>query len=111
MKTRFFSGVLGSVLSALLFFAVPAFAYNSHDRSGHDDHTSSYGRHGDRDYRSGGHIDRNYSSRGYGDYAYRERPYYGYDSYTGYGHPSGRFGYRGKDARHHRRGHQHHHKR
>ena len=48
---------------------------------------------------------------GYGDHAYRERPYYGYDSYLSYGPPSGTFGYRGKDARHHRRGHQHHHKR
>jgi len=81
MKTRFFSGVLGSVISASLLFTAPAFAYDSHDRGGHGDHNSSYSGYGDRDYRSGGHVDRNYSYRGYGDHVYREQPYYGYDSY------------------------------
>lgn len=111
MKTRVLSGVFGTVLSVSLLFTVPTFAYDSHDRGGHGDHNSSYGGHVDRDYRSAGHGDRKYSYRSYGDHAYRERPYYGYDSYSSYGRPSGTFGYRGKDARHHRRGHQHHHKR
>jgi len=58
MKTRFFSGVLGSVISASLLFTAPAFAYDSHDRGGHGDHNSSYSGYDDRDYHSGGHVDR-----------------------------------------------------
>jgi hypothetical protein len=110
MKTRFLSGVLG-VISASLVLTVPVFAHDSHDRGRRGDHNSSYGGHVDRDYRSGGHGDRNYSYRGYGDHAYRERPYYGHesDSYADYGHRSGASRYWGKDARHHRRGHRHHH--
>ncbi|MGE0682514.1 MAG: hypothetical protein AB7P69_16640 [Candidatus Binatia bacterium] len=99
MKTRFFNGVLGMVISVSLLFTVPAFAHGSHDRGGH----------GDRDYRSGGHMDRDYSYHGYGDHAYRERPSYRYDSYSGYGHRSGAFGHWGKDARYQRRGHRRHH--
>lgn len=98
MKTRFSSGVLGTVISASLLFTVPVFAYDSYDRGGHGGHDYSSGGHGDRDYRYGGHIDRDYSSRGYGDHAYHERPSCGYDSYSSYGHSSGALGYRRKDA-------------
>jgi hypothetical protein len=111
MKTRFLSGVLGTIFSASLILTVPVFAYDSHERGGHIDHDYSYGGHVDHDYRNGGHVDHDYSNGGHVDHEYRTRPYYGYgyDSYTDYGHRSGAFGYWGKDARHHRRGHRHHH--
>jgi hypothetical protein len=93
MKTRFLSGIFGAIFSTSLILTVPVFAYDSYDRGG-------YGGH---DYSSGGHV----------DHDYRTQPYYGYgdDSYTNYGRRSGAFGYWGKDARHHHRGHQHHHNR
>jgi hypothetical protein len=105
MQARILTGVLGTIFSAALVFATPVLAYDSHSSGGHVDHDYSYGGHVDHEYGNGWHRDHNYSGGGHVDHEYTRRPYYGY----GYDHPAGTRGYRGKDARHHRRGHQHHH--
>lgn len=107
MKPRTLSRVLGVILPAALIVAVPVFAHDTHSRGGHVDHDYSYGGHVDHEYGNGWHVDHDYSYGGHVDHEYRGRPYYGRDSY--YDHPSGLFGFWGKDARHHRRGHHHHH--
>lgn len=109
MKPKTLTRALGVILSAALVLTSPVFADDSHYRGGHVDHDYSYGGHVDHEYGNGRHMDHDYSNGGHVDYEYRGRPYHGYGSYYGYDHPAGTRGYRGKDARHHRRGHQHHH--
>jgi len=99
--------VLGMILPAALIMTSPVFARDSDYRGGHVDHDYSYGGHVDHDYRNGGHVDHDYSYGGRVDHDYGRSSYYG--SGHAYGRPYGRGGYRGKDVRHHRRGHQHHH--
>ena len=109
MKTRILTGALGMILSGALVIASPVFAYDSHYRGGHVDHDYSFGGHVDHEYGNGWHVDHDYSYGGHVNRGYVGPSYYGQGSYYGYGHPSGLFGYWGKDARHHLRGHQHHH--
>lgn len=118
MKARILTSVLGSLLAAV-FVITPVFAYHPHDGDGYSDYEyndygyddygySDYGYDNDRD------VGRDFYG-GYGDYGYRRPPYYGNDRYSGYddydgsGHSSGLLGYWGRDARHHNRGHRHHH--
>lgn len=117
MKSRTLTRILGIILPAALVVASPVFAHDPYYGGGHVDHDYSNGGHVDHDYRNGGHMDHDYSYGGhvdhdysYGGYGNRGyAPYHG-DGYSyGYGHPSGAFGYWGKDARHHARGHYHHH--
>ena len=109
MKARTLTRILGVILPAALIFTAPVLAHDSYDGGGHVDHDYSNGGHVDHDYRNGGHVDHDYSSGGYGTHGYARPPYYGDGHSYGYGHPSGAFGYWGKDARHHARGHRHHH--
>ena len=109
MKARILTGILGTAVSAALLFTPPVLAYDSYDRGGHVDHDYSHGGHVDHDYRNGGHVDHDYSYGGHVDHEYRGRPYYDGNDFYGYDRPSGALGYWGKDARHHRRGHRHHH--
>ena len=119
MKASTLTRVLAMALPAALILTSPVLADDSHYRGGHVDHDYSYGGHVDHDYRNGGHMDHEYGTGwraghdrpygGYGDHKYARPPYYG-DGYSyGYDHPAGTRGYWGKDARHHRRGHRHHH--
>jgi hypothetical protein len=110
MKARTLTRALGVILSAALVIASPVFAHSPY-YSGHVDHDYSYGGHVDHEYGAGWSGDHDYAYGGYGARGYARSPYYGGGSHAdGYGHPSGVFGYWGKDARHHYwRGHHHHH--
>ena len=109
MKARTLTRALGVILSAALVIASPVFAHSPYD-SGHVDHDYSYRGHVDHEYDTGWSGDRDHAYRGHGAPGYARPPYYGGGSYgDGYRHPSGVFGYWGKDARHHARGHYHHH--
>ena len=119
MKARTLTRVLGVILPAALVITSPVFAHDPDYDGRHVDHDYSYGGHVDHDYSYGGHVDHEYGTSWYGnrDYydgyqgrGYARSPDHG-DSYYygGYGHPSGFLGYWGKDARHHARGHYHHH--
>ena len=107
MQIRTLIAVLGILLAAVFVIAPSAFAYHPHYEGGY----YGDGYDNDREW----DIDRDDLYGNYGDYGYDRSPYYDsyryddYDDYYGYEHPSGLFGYWGKDADHHRRGHQHHH--
>jgi len=113
MKLKTLTGVLGILLAAVFVLASPAFAYHPHNEGGYFGYGYENNWDIDRDYSYG--DDRDYSYGDYEDYGYGRSPYYGsgryydYDNYYGSEHPSGLFGYWGKDADHHRRGHRHHH--
>lgn len=109
MKARTLTSVLAMVLPTALVLASPVFAHDSQYRGGHVDHDYSYGGHVDHEYGNGRHVDHDYSYGGHVDHGYGRQPYYGNGYAYGYDHPAGTRGYWGKDARHHRRGHQHHH--
>ncbi|MGH7965133.1 MAG: hypothetical protein ACRERD_25540 [Candidatus Binatia bacterium] len=119
MKTRILTTVLGSLL-AMAFVVTPVFAYHPHDGDGYGNY--GYGNYGYDDYGYSDYgygddwsVDRDSSYGDYEDYGYRRPPYYGNDrsygddNYYDSGHSSGILGYWGKDARHHNRGHRHHH--
>ena len=110
MKARTLTRILGVILPAALVITSPVFAHDPYYNGGHVDHDYSYGGHVDHEYGNGRHVDHDYSYGGHVDHEYTRSPYYGDRYYDdGYGHPSGFFGYWGKDARHHYRGHRHHH--
>ena len=117
MKARILISMVGSLLAAV-FVITPVFAYHPDDR---DEYSYGYNDYGDDDYEYSDYgygndwdVGRDFDD-GYGDYGYRRQHYYGndrysgYDDYDGYGHSSGLLGYWGQDARHHNRGHRHHH--
>lgn len=108
MKTRFLTGILGTIFSTTLILAAPVFAHDSRRGDGDVDRHDSYGTPGDYGYDQGGRRGHDYPYDGYGDRTYAS-PYSYRDSPNGYDHSAGTRGDRGKDARHHRRGHQHHH--
>jgi len=105
MKARTLTSLLGVIFTAALVLAPPTLAYYPH----------SEGEYFDYGYENDWDIDQDYFYDNYGDYGYSRPPYYDsyrsydYDDYYGYEHPSGLFGYWGKDTEHHRRGHRHHH--
>jgi|GEM_PF-6690390 len=110
MKARILTRVLGVLLPTALFLTAPVFAYDVHYRGGHVDHDYSSGGHVNHEYGTGWSRGRDYAYGSYRAPGYTRPPDYGDRYYGGDGHPSGAFGYWGKDARHHyRRGHQHHH--
>lgn len=109
MKARVLTRTLGVILSAALLFTSPVFAHGAY-YSWHVDHDYSYGGHVDHEYGTGWYGGHDHAYGRYGAPGYVRPPYYGdSSSYGGYGHPAGLLGYRGKDARHHARGHYHHH--
>jgi hypothetical protein len=109
MKARTLTQALGVILSTALVLASPVLAHNPY-YSGHVDHDYSSGGHVDHEYGTGWSGNHNYAYGGHGAPGYARPPYSGDRySYDGSGHPSGAFGYWGKDARHHARGHYHHH--
>ncbi len=109
MKTSTLTGALGVILATVLILTSPVFARDSHYRSGHGDHGYSYRGHVNHAYGLGRHVRDGYSYGGHGGHGYAGRLYYGRGYSHGYGHLSEVFGYWGKDARHHRRGHYRHH--
>lgn len=110
MKTRTLTGVLGIVLSTVLLLASPGFAHDSHPGNGYVNHGNPHGGNFGYSYNHGWRARYGYPSGGYGDHRYASSPYYDYGSSYGHSdHPAGTRGHWGKDARHHRRGHQRHH--
>ncbi len=109
MKIKSLTRALGVILSAAVVIASPALAHSPY-YGGHIDHDYSYGGHVDHEYGVGWYGTHHYAYGGYGDPGYVGPSYSGDRyAYDGYGHPSGFLGYWGKDARHHARGHFHHH--
>jgi len=106
MKARTLTGVLGMVLSTALVLASPVFAHDSHHGNGYVNRGNAYSGNFGHSDDHGWRANHGSPSGDYGGHRYAGSPYYGYGSSN---HPAGTRGYRGKDARHHRRGHQYHH--
>jgi hypothetical protein len=106
MKARTRTTLLGVLCAVALVLTPSAFAYHPHDGDGYNDY-----RYGD----DWAEDQDDFYYGGYDEYGYGRSPYDGsdrcdeYDDSYHYEHPSGLFGYWGKDAEHHRRGHRHHH--
>jgi len=110
MKKRTLVSIVSAGLAGALFIASPVFAHSSHHRGGYVGRDYSYGAPVGHGYDRGWRMGHGHPYSGYGGREYTRFPYSGYGSnYGPYDHPAGTRGYRGKDARHHRRGHQHHH--